>query len=204
MLDYKKMDEQTLLKLMQQENDQLAFSEIYNRFSHFLLTYAYKVTQNAADTQDIVQNIFVSIWNNRNKNKIEGPIINYLIRSVRFGFYKSIRKSNIFDSYKADIQRFIAYEYNPIEEYLVEKELIDKLKKIVEEFPENMGKVFIMTYFEGISADKIAEKLQISERTVHNLISQSGKRAKNGLGFKVLLLYCLSISSYSQCVIVFF
>src|SRR5690606_9247515 len=100
MSDYHTLNERELLRLIHEEGDHLAFSEIYHRFSHFLLAYAHKITQDSADTQDIVQNIFVSLWTNRNRLKIEGPLFNYLIRSVRFGFYKSVRGKQTFSKYE--------------------------------------------------------------------------------------------------------
>lgn len=204
MLDYERLDERQLLQLMQQKDDHLAFSEVYNRFSNFLLAYAYKITQDSSDTQDIVQNIFISLWTNRTKLTIEGPLFNYLIKSVRFGFYKSIRRKDTFSKYEADLQHYLLHEYNAIEEYLVEKELMDRLEKLAEGFPENMGKVFVMTYFQGLSPQNIAQTLRISERTVHNLISQSSKRARLGLGLSIALALIANYNADNQPITCFY
>lgn len=204
MSDYRTLNERQLLQLMQRGDDHLAFSELYNRFSHFLLAYAYKITQDSCESQDIVQNIFVSIWTNRSNIKIEGPLFNYLVKSVRFGFYKSIRRKDTFGKYETDLQNYLLHEYNAIDEYLVEKELMDRLEKLTEGFPESMGKVFIMTYFEGLSPQLIAQTLQISERTVHNLISQSAKRARLGLGLSIALALLATNPTENQQINSFF
>lgn len=188
MLDYNTMNERELFELIQQEGDQQAFSEIYQRFSHFLLAYAYKITQNPSDAQDIVQNIFVSLWTKRSQINVEGSLFNYLIKSVRFGFYKSIRSKQTFSKYEADLQRYLLEERNTTAEYIQERELMERLEKLAASFPTTMGKVFVMTYFDGLGPAKIAEALQISERTVHNLISQASKRARLGIELGVSLI----------------
>lgn len=194
------MNERELLALMQQKGDHLAFSEIYNRFSHFLLAYAYKITQDSSDTQDIVQNIFVSLWTNRSRLHIEGTLFNYLLKSVRFGFYKSVRGKQTFSKYEADLQKYLLEERNTTDEYIQEKELMQRLEKLAEGFPETMSKVFVMTYFEGLSPAKIAETLQISERTVHNLISQASKRARLGIGLGIALAFMMPEYIVSQSI----
>ncbi|NGM63310.1 sigma-70 family RNA polymerase sigma factor [Sphingobacterium sp. SGG-5] len=199
MPDYSRLNERELLLLMQQEEDHLAFSEIYHRFSHFLLAYAYKITQDSSDTQDIVQNIFVSLWTNRKRLTIESSLCNYLIRSVRFGFYKSLRSKQTFSKYEADLQRYLLQEHHAIDEYILEKELMERLEKLAEGFPENMGKVFVMAHFEGLSPKNIAEILHISERTVHNLISQASKRARLGMGLGIALAILTTNHVDNQC-----
>lgn len=188
MSDYHTLNERELLRLIHEEGDQLAFSEIYQRFSHFLMAYAYKITQNSSDAQDIVQNIFVSLWTNRSRLNIEGSLFNYLIKSVRFGFYKTIRRKQTFSKYEADLQRYLLEERNTTAEYIQEKELMERLEKLAESFPATMSKVFVMTYFEGLGPAKIAEALQISERTVQNLISQASKRARLGIELGITLI----------------
>ena len=188
MLDYNTMNERELFELIQQEGDQQAFSEIYQRFSHFLLAYAYKITQNPSDAQDIVQNIFVSLWTKRSQINVEGSLFNYLIKSVRFGFYKSIRSKQTFSKYEADLQRYLLEERNTTAEYIQERELMERLEKLAASFPTTMSKVFVMTYFDGLGPAKIAEALQISERTVHNLISQASKRARLGIQLGISLI----------------
>lgn len=199
MLDYSTLNEKELLDLMREKDDHSAFSEIYCRFSCFLLTYAYKISQDEADTQDIVQNIFVNLWSNRSRLHIEGPLFNYLMRSVRFGFYKSIRGKQTFSKYEADLQKYLLEERNTTDEYLLEKELMQKLEKLAEGFPETMGKVFVMTYFEGLGPDKIAEALQISERTVQNLISKASKQARLAIGLLIVLMIVIPERADNQC-----
>lgn len=188
MVDYRDRSEEELLSLMCKEDDHVAFTEIYARFSEFLLVYGYKVTQDTSESQDIVQNIFINLWSKRKNLQIKGPLSHYLIQSVRFGFLKAVRSKQTFASYEADLREFLAVHSGAADEYILEKELITKLMLLADSFPETMGKVFILSFFDQMTPQEIADHLKISERTVRNLMSESSKRAKLNLGLAISVL----------------
>ncbi|HRN56596.1 MAG TPA: sigma-70 family RNA polymerase sigma factor [Agriterribacter sp.] len=199
MSDYGILDEKELLDLLQQ-GDHAAFSELYQRFSLFLLTYAHKITQDQSEAQDIVQTIFINLWTNRKRLSVRGPLFNYLLQSVRYGFYKSLRSRQTFSRYEADLQKFLLEERSTTDEYILERELMQRLEKLAENFPEKMGKVFIMTYFQHLSPVEIAQKLSISKRTVQNLLSQASKRARLGIGLVIALAVLPPHTPETQCI----
>lgn len=181
-----KRDENVLLSRLQR-GDRVAFSELYNRFADFLLAYAYKVTQDEDEAKDIVQAIFVNLWTNREQLVIHGPFFNYLLKSVRYGFYKSIRHKQVVSKYEDDLRQYLREERDTTDEYIQEKELMQRLERLAESFPDTMGKVFVMTYFQQLSPAEIAGQLNISVRTVQNLLSQAGKRARLSIGLALAL-----------------
>ncbi len=187
MLNYRTSDEQTLLNLLRQHDDHAAFSELYDRFSHFLLVYAHKITQDQDDAKDIVQTIFVNLWTNRKQSFITGPLFNYLLKSVRYGFYKSIRSKQVVSKYEADLRQYLSEERDTTDEYMQEKELMERLERLAESFPDTMGKVFVLTYFQQLSPEEIAERLNVSVRTIQNLLSAARKRARLGIGLAIAL-----------------
>ncbi len=199
MSDYGILDENELLDRLQQ-SDHAAFSEIYQRFSLFLLTYAHKITQDESEAQDIVQTIFTNLWANRERLSVRGPLFNYLLQSVRYGFYKSLRSRQTFSRYEADLQKFLLEERSTTDEYILERELMERLEKLAENFPEQMGKVFIMTHFQHLSPIEIAQKLRISKRTVQNLLSQASKRARLGIGLVIALAVLSPNPAEIQCI----
>lgn len=181
-----KWDEKVLLSRLQR-GDRVAFSELYNRFADLLLAYAYKVTQDEDEAKDIVQAIFVNLWTNREQLSINGPFFNYLLKSVRYGFYKSIRHKQVVSKYEDDLRQYLREERDTTDEYIQEKELMQRLERLAESFPDTMGKVFVMTYFQQLSPAEIAGQLNISMRTVQNLLSQAGKRARLSIGLALAL-----------------
>src|SRR5690606_12875422 len=192
-----KWDEKVLLSRLQR-GDRVAFSELYNRFADLLLAYAYKVTQDEDEAKDIVQAIFVNLWTNREQLAIHGPFFNYLLKSVRYGFYKSIRHKHVVSKYEDDLRQYLREERDTTDEYIQEKELMERLEKLAESFPDTMGKVFVMTYFQQLSPVEIADRLHISVRTVQNLLSQAGKRARLGIGLAIALALLTSQPNENQ------
>jgi len=185
---YSTLDEKALLALVQQRDDHTAFSELYDRFSHFLLAYAQKITQDSDEAKDIVQTVFVNLWSNRMQLDVKGPLFNYLLTSVRYGFYKLVRSKQVVSKYEADLQQYLSEERDTTDEYIQERELMERLERLAESFPDTMGKVFVMTYFHQLSPAEIADRLHISVRTVQNLLSQAGRRARLGIGLAIALL----------------
>jgi len=198
MVDYDKLDEKALLDLLQQQGDHAAFSELYHRFAEFLLAYAHKITQDQDEAKDIVQTIFFNLWNNRKQLSVKGPLFNYLVKSVRYGFYKSIRSKQVVSKYEADLRQYLLEKRDTTDEYIQEKELMERLEKLAESFPDTMGKVFVMTYFQQLSPVEIADRLHISVRTVQNLLSQAGKRARLGIGLAIALALLTSQPNENQ------
>lgn len=200
MLNYSTLDEKALLMLLQQQDDHAAFSELYDRFSHFMLAYAQKITQDQDEAKDIVQTVFVNLWSNRTQLAVKGSLFNYLITSVRYGFYKLIRSKQVVSKYEADLQQYLSEERYTTDEYIQERELMERLERLAESFPDTMGKVFVMTYFHQLGPEEIAERLHISVRTVQNLLSQAGRRARLGIGLAVALLLIAPQSAEKQII----
>jgi len=197
---YSTLDEKALLMLLQQRDDHAAFSELYDRFSHFMLAYAQKITQDPDEAKDIVQTVFVNLWSNRTQLAVKGPLFNYLLTSVRYGFYKSVRSKQIISKYEADLRQYLSGERDTTDEYIQERELMERLERLAESFPDTMGKVFVMTYFHQLSPVEIAEHLHISVRTVQNLLSQAGRRARLGIGLAIALLLISPQSAEKQTI----
>lgn len=86
----KELDESDLLSLLG-EDSEAAFTEIYNRFWKSLFRTAYHILQDKEAAQDIVQNVFVSLWQRRYEVRIDN-LKGWLHQSVRFGVFKAIRE----------------------------------------------------------------------------------------------------------------
>src|SRR5690606_27992219 len=154
--------------------------------------------QDQDEAKDIVQTIFFNLWNNRKQLSVKGPLFNYLVKSVRYGFYKSIRSKQVVSKYEADLRQYLLEKRDTTDEYIQEKELMERLEKLAESFPDTMGKVFVMTYFQQLSPVEIADRLHISVRTVQNLLSQAGTRARLGIGLAIALALLTSQPNENQ------
>lgn len=189
--NYSILDEKELLLLLK-EDDEKAFREIYVRFHDFLYRYVYKLTRgDEQGSQDILQTLFLNLWNKRNDLNISGKLYNYLNQGVRYGFLNQERSKGNLSRYQDDLLRFIHQGKATTEDYIFEKELTARLRKLAEEIPGKGGEAFLLFHLEQYSHAQIAEALGVSEKTVKNLLSKSTKDIRLKIGLSLTLLFLL-------------
>ena len=89
MINYQLYDDNKLLSLLS-NNDEEAFTEIYNRYWEKLVAVAYKRLKNTAFTEDVVQDVFVSLWKNRYESSIQS-LENYLASAVKYAVFNKLK-----------------------------------------------------------------------------------------------------------------
>jgi RNA polymerase sigma-70 factor (family 1) len=177
MADYRFMTDTELTVLLKQ-GDQGAFTHIYNTHWKLLFRTAYHILQDHTTAQDIVQNVFISLWQRRN----EATILNlkaYLQQATRFGVFKAIRKlkhDQLFFDRLAQVTVDIITD-NP----LLFKEQQQLIKNLVDTLPEECKETFRLSREENMTYKQIAALLDISEKTVEKRLSKSLKHLRQGL-----------------------
>lgn len=189
---YSQLEDTELMEMLKQD-DESAFREIYNRFHDFLYTYAFRLTGgNEEESQDIVQTIFLNLWDKRSTLSISGKMFNYLNQSVRYGFLNQQRNKANLTTYKTDLLKYINGGMTQTDDYIFEKELVERLRRLAQEMPGKGGDIFLLYYFDNYSHAEIAGTLGISEKTVKNLLSRSTKDLRLKLGFSLSMLLLFS------------
>ncbi len=170
--------------------DHHAFKVLYDRFWESLYTRAYSILGDKSLAKDIVQDVWISFWERRDKinnDNIEG----YLLRAVRFKVYNEFRNSK----YRSKLVEEFVQNYNPhiqtnnIEQFIQLKDTEKAIFKVVNCLPNKCKQVFELSRFDGMKNEEIAQKLNISKRTVETHISNALKVLKNNvaLSFAVFL-----------------
>ncbi|MEH6307951.1 RNA polymerase sigma-70 factor [Olivibacter sp. CPCC 100613] len=146
-------------------NDQEAFTEVYNRYWKKLLTVASNKVERFEDAEEIVQDIFVNLWNRRQELEIHTSLGNYLAVSVKYRVIKVLDKYFNKQHY---INSLVSSNFvdNSTQEWLQFNELFHQLNRYVRDLPEKCRLVFKLSRDLGYSQKQIAEELQISEKTV--------------------------------------
>lgn len=188
---YTDLDDEALFDLVKTD-DARAFETLYNRFHDFLYVYAHKLTGNDSDSDEIIQTIFVNLWEKRSELAISGQLFAYLHRSVRYGFLNQQRNREVLGRYQQDLQQYLLRHDNPTESLLFEKELVSRLRELAQQLPGKGGQAFLMAYFDNYSHAEIAQALGISEKTVKNLLSHAAKDLRLRTGLAIALFFILS------------
>lgn len=175
----------TLTALLKAD-DPAAFTGIYDRYSGVLYIYAFKLTGSEDDARDLVQEVFVSLWERRAKLELRGQLSSYLYSAVRFQFLKNVEKAKTRNRYAA---AFLAEfgEALAADDYIGEKELTELVEQYLRHLPPQMARVFTLSRLQQHTNEEIAAELGISEKTVRNLLSESARQLKPKLGLSVLI-----------------
>lgn len=160
-----------------------AFTEIYEAFADPLITYAYNILADRDTCRDIIHDIFLSLWLNRESLTIETSLQGYLFTAARYQVLQVIRKEKVRESVFDQIElRIWGDATTDTENLLYQKELQARLAGIVDGLPEKAREVYRLSREQHLSYKEIAERLDISPNTVRNHLAAALKKIREHLG----------------------
>ncbi len=142
------------------------FESLFRSSYVSLVRYAKSLISDHDASEEIVQELFYRLWQNREKIKIESSLNGYLFRSVHNRCLHYIGHNKVVARHAEEIlSENQGFADNP-SEILQYRELQDKVADILDSLPERCGQIFYMSRFEGLKYNEIAERLSVSVKTV--------------------------------------
>jgi len=190
MTDYKSYDDQHLLALLKQGN-QSAYTEIYNRYKKLLYTFALKRLDNEEEVEDILHELFMSLWIKREQFSENTLLAPYLYNSVRYQIINIFSKRKLSSRYLDSFNQYLKNEFSSDEtDHLIRhRELSGLIEKEIAALPKKMREVFQLSRETGYTRKEIAEELGLSEETVKSHMFHALKILKVKLGTMSVLLF---------------
>lgn len=174
MLPYQNYTDHELLSLLK-EDDYLAYTEIYDRYSGILYIHAYKRLKDREEARDVIQELFTILWMKRFDFELRTHLPGYLYTAVRNRALRVISHKQIESSYFSSLQQSVL-EGNAVTDHLVrEKELATLIEKEIDALPVKMRHVFKLSRTLHLSHREIAERLDLSEATVKKHVNNALK-----------------------------
>jgi RNA polymerase sigma-70 factor (family 1) len=167
-------DEELLLLLV--EDSEVAFEEIYRRYFQKLYSQAKRRLYDLQQTEDIVHDLFLNLWVNRHKVKIES-LPNYLMRSIKYRVLDELDHQTVKQNF-LDYQSFTPPVSNVTEEHILYSDAMNLFQENLVYLPEKCREVFMLSR-SGLSQKEIALQLGISENTVENHIAKALRLLKS-------------------------
>lgn len=173
--------------------DQLAYTEIYDRYILILLNHAYNKTRDREEAKDIVHEVFTTLWARRENFNCQSNLSGYLYAAVRNNILNQVVHNDVKGKYLASIVQFINYNNSQvITDHLVrEHQLSSIIEKEIAELPPKMREVFELSRKQHFSHKQIAEKLEISEQTVSKHVTNALRILRVRLGIFIYLLWLI-------------
>lgn len=177
------------------QGDETAFELLFRHYYPGLVIFASQITLDRAEAEEIVQDFFFRMWKNRERIKETSTLKSYVFTSVRNrGINFLVSKNH--EARKIDeLKRVMSTNLTYQPDVFVNSELQEKLKRAFEKLPPRTKEIFILSRFNELKNDEIAEKLNLSKRTVELQISNALKILRQELKEYSGLLFLLGIFS---------
>jgi RNA polymerase sigma-70 factor (ECF subfamily) len=170
------------------EGDKLAFEEIYERYWELLLTVAYRKLNSREGAEEVVQDLFATLWLKRHAQDIH-TLQPYLLRAVKYRVIDVLKARLTQAAYLEHSRLHIAPEDHSTEETVAADDLSLALLESLLQLPEHTREVFRLSRLEHQSVPEIAIRLNISRKTVEYHLTRALKVLRVSLrDFLVLLL----------------
>jgi RNA polymerase sigma-70 factor (family 1) len=184
----------SLLSSLQQGNHQ-AMEEIYRTYWEDVFDAALKKTGDEALAQDIIQEIFISLWENRTTINISGSIGAYLHGAVKYKVINYFRSGSVKAQHQTALTTLMDEQYTAAaDDKLILKELHLEVDAAIALLPEKMKLVFSMSRKQEKSIKEIASELDVSAQTVKNQISAALKLLKKSLSYMLLIAALIGLT----------
>ena len=171
-----------------EDGDIKAFEMLYNEQYTSLCHFAQRFVFDLDTAREIVQDVFVRIWEKRTSLPVEISLKTYLYTSVRNKCLDYLKHLNVeYEFEKKRIKEILepgSNSYNTIDhplDGLITKELENAIKEAIEDLPEKCREIFELSRFKGLKYREIAEELSISVKTVETQMSRAIEALKKKL-----------------------
>ena len=160
--------------------DREAFNQIFRRYYTPLLRFCIRFVADADTAAEIVQDLFVKLWPNREQMVFTSGFEPYMLRAVRNASITYINKER--QHAEANEKMYVAEsDENDPSEMLQSNNLEASYRHVLSTMPEKRREVFLASRFEGLKYSEIAEKLGMSQKTVEAHMSAAIKQLREGL-----------------------
>ncbi|MCD8269736.1 MAG: RNA polymerase sigma-70 factor [Parabacteroides sp.] len=186
-----KQQENFVLSALKQDSKE-AFSLLFQTYYTDLVLFCGNFIKEKSACEDIVQSIFLKLWNDRKNIQIETSLKSYLLKAVRNSCLDEFRHLEIVRQYETGYEGSVLDSYDT-ENYVLYSDLHDHLYRALEKVPDLYREAFELNRFEGLKYREIAEKLNVSERTVEVRVSKTLELLRKQLKDFFLFLLLIGI-----------
>ena len=163
----KRSEDYSIIKTLK-EGDVNAFDKVFRQYNKRIYFFSLSYLKSKEEAEGIVQEVFLSLWKNRKKLKANSSFQSYLFtiafNAIKKRFRKLEREKKHLENYSLSVNT----EGKTIDVELEYNNLREILEKSLTKLPPRQKEIFLLYKREGLSAEEIAQKLDISKRTVEN------------------------------------
>jgi RNA polymerase sigma-70 factor (ECF subfamily) len=160
-------------------NSEASFKVLFDAYYEALSRYAFTILNDKIEAEDIVQNVYINLWENRMKFEIQTSARALLYKSVYNASLNRLKHLKLKAKHVND--SIYTQDHSYQEQSLDQKELMIKLNQALESLPEQCRKIFEMSRFQQLKYQEIADQLNLSIKTIENQMGKALKILRSAL-----------------------
>ena len=181
-------DERQIFEAIKMD-DARAYEKIFRAYYRPMTAYAFRFVGNLPESESIVQDVFLRLWQKRRDITIASSLMHYLFRSVKNNCINFMEHERIKTRYQAFVVQS-EHDRNDYSEFFPDPDLMNRIESAISALPPKRQEIFRLAREEGLKYREIAEKLELSVKTVETQMSLALKQLRESLkSFKHLVLF---------------
>ena len=173
-----------------------AFAWMYKVYYNRLFYFAKQLIADEQEAQDIISGVLIKLWHKRTDFDNMPAIRAFLYIAVRNACFDFLKYSKRLASNKKDFQYWTDDKEDEVLHLMIKAELLQEIVAEIEKLPPQYQAVCKLSFFEGLANDEIAEKLQLSVKTVRNIKALAVKEIKTMFLQRKLVLLAAAFSGW--------
>ena len=175
--------------------DKAAFEELFRSYFTHLCSFAQKFVHDHDEAKDIVHNVFINLWDKRDQVDLNTSLKSYLFQGVHNRSLNYIRDNKKLIQFDAPQSEAELGQYMESKDHLETEEAESRINRALDALPEKCKEIFLMNRFDELKYREIAEKLNISIKTVETQMSRALKALRERLSDMITVLVYLLIQN---------
>jgi RNA polymerase sigma factor (sigma-70 family) len=170
--------------------DEVAYTRLIKKYSKVLFNYGFRICQEKDFLKDCVQDVFLELWNRRDKISPTPAVKWYLFKAVRLRIFREQSKWNKGEALDENYEFLVEFNIeSKIISDLENLELSNKIKQVLNTLPARQREIMYLRFYENLDFDSIAQIMEINKQSVHNLLQKAYKNFRSEWLMVLLVLW---------------
>jgi RNA polymerase sigma-70 factor (ECF subfamily) len=163
------------------KGDIFCFDDIYRKYNKKIYSFSLSFLKNREDSEGVVQEVFLTLWRKRNEIKIDQDIGSYLFTITYNTIHKHFRKLARERKHLREFSKSAPTEDDSTNSGIDYQNLLENAETAIQHLPPRQKTIYYYNMRDGLSAMEIAEKLDISKKTVENHLYRAKSYLKKAI-----------------------
>jgi len=171
--------EESILLSNLKNGDHAAFEKLFEQYSDRLYQFSMKYLKSKEIAEDVVQEVFMKVWRNREIMRIDSSLQSYLFKITLNAVRKHFNDLTKTNECKHDLLIDLSENGKTLDEFPDYQNLVDKLQSFIDNMPERRRAAFVKKKVEGKSLKEISTEMEITTKAVEYHITEAMKYLKS-------------------------